>query len=77
MLSTEQIALLDFEGSSWVEGGPKDLLIELRLGLSAAAYYDHLLALLDDPEARAHDPLTVFRVRAQIEPPEGWMAGAG
>jgi hypothetical protein len=77
MLSTEQIALLDFEGSWWVEGGPKDQLIELQLGLSAAAYYDHLLTLLEHPEAMAHNPLTVLRVRRQIDAPEGRLAGAG
>ena len=75
MLSTEQIALLDFEGSWWMDGGPKDPLIELRLGLSAAAYYDLLLALIDDPEAKAHDPLTVGRVQALIEPDVDPIAG--
>jgi hypothetical protein len=77
MLSTEQMALLDFEGSWWVEGGPKDQLIELRLGLSADLYYDLLLALIDDPDAAAHDPLTVRRVHSLIEPSAGRMAGAG
>ena len=77
MLSTEEMALLDFEGSWWVEGGPKDQLIELRLGLSAAGYYDLLLALIERPEAEHHDPMTVRRVRATIEPASDHAAGVG
>ncbi len=77
MLSTEEMALLDFEGSWWIEGGPKDQLIELRLGLSSALYYDLLLALISRPEAELRDPMTVRRVRAAIEPTPDHFAGVG
>ena len=76
MLSTEERALLDFEGSWWVAGGPKDQLIELLLGLDAESYYDLLLALIEQPEAMVHAPLTVRRVRAVIERAAEPMAGA-
>ena len=77
MLSTEEMALLDFEGSWWVEGGPKDQLIEQLLGLSAAGYYDLLLALIERPEAEQYDPMTVLRVRSAIDPASDHAAGVG
>ncbi len=55
-------AILDFEREWWVEAGPKDLAIELDLGLSASAYYERLRALVSKPAALAYDPLTVKRV---------------
>jgi hypothetical protein len=72
MLGSEERAILDFERSWWLTGGAKDRLIESVLGLTADLYYDHLLRLLDRPEASTYDPLTVRRVRALLEPP---MAG--
>ncbi len=76
MLSTEEKALLDFEGSWWVEGGPKDQLIELVLGLEAESYYRLLLGLIVRPEATTYDPLTVRRVRSVIEHDDEPIAGA-
>lgn len=69
MLSCEERAILDFERGWWVESGPKDVAIEMRLGLSSAAYYERLLDLVADPEAMGYDPLTVRRVRSVIESP--------
>lgn len=45
------------------------MLVESSLGLPADAYYERLLALLDDPDAEAYDPLTMRRVRSMIELP--------
>ena len=77
MLSTEERAVLDFEGSWWLQPGPKDQAIEFSLGLTAAGYYEALLALIDRPEAMNHDPLTVKRVRSMIEVASDSAAGVG
>jgi hypothetical protein len=70
MLSAEDRSILEFESRWWREPGPKDQAIEHRLGLSAATYYERLIAIVFSPEARKLDPLTVARVRAMIEPPD-------
>lgn len=77
MLTTEERAVLDFEGSWWLEPGPKDQAIEFSLGLTAADYYDELLALIERPEAMQHDPLTVRRARSLIEDAPDSAAGVG
>lgn len=59
--------ILDFEQSWWKEPGGKDRAIEFSLGLTSAAYYERLLALLPLPSAIEYDPLTVKRVLALIE----------
>jgi hypothetical protein len=63
MLDQFSRAILDFERGSWILPGPKDELIAEELGLSSSDYYRHLVALLDDPKAKAYDPLTVLRLR--------------
>lgn len=78
MLDQFSRAILDFERGWWRLPGPKDELVGAELGCSATDYYQHLLALLDDPEARDYDPLTVLRLRRLREsanPPVG-AAGA-
>jgi len=77
MLSIEERAVLDFEGSWWLESGPKDQAIEFSLGLTAARYYEVLLALINRPEAFQHDPLTMKRVRSMIEAVADSAAGVG
>ena len=69
MLTTEDIAILDFERLWSGETGPKDVAIELSLGLAAFAYYERLRALVLADEAASYDPLTVKRVRRMIEEP--------
>jgi hypothetical protein len=68
MLSDEDRTILDFEGSWWLEPGPKDQAIEFTLGLSAAVYYERLIAIVAMAESNRVDPLTVARVRAMIQP---------
>ncbi|MDP3983604.1 MAG: DUF3263 domain-containing protein [Acidimicrobiia bacterium] len=63
MLEQFSRAILDFERGWWKLPGPKDELILLELGCSAADYYRHLLTLLDDRWARDYDPLTIHRLR--------------
>ncbi len=63
MLDQFSREILDFERSWWQLPGPKDEMITVRFGCSAAAYYRHLVALIDQAQARAYDPLTVHRLR--------------
>lgn len=56
-------AILDFEQGWWNLPGPKDELIQTELGMTAAEYYRCLIVLLDDPDARRYDPLTIGRLR--------------
>jgi hypothetical protein len=58
-------AILDFERSWWLEPGPKAGGIRARLGMSAARYYQLLNRLVDSPDALAHDPMLVKRLRRQ------------
>lgn len=67
MLSDEDRAILDFERASWREPGPKDQTIELVLGLTSAAYYERLMAVVSTRAGSAYDPLTAKRVLRLIE----------
>ena len=67
MLTADELAILDFERSWWLQAGPKDQAIEFVLGLSAAAYYEMLSSLLDNPAARRFDPLTMRRLEAMMK----------
>jgi len=71
MFTAEDQSILKFESRSWHEGGPKDQLIEFDLGLSAAAYYERLLELIDEPEAYRADPFTIRRLSRMVEPAYG------
>ena len=67
MLSAGDRSILEFERGWWLEPGPKDRAIELRLGMPASSYYEHLLRIVALPAASRIDPLTVARVTAIIE----------
>jgi hypothetical protein len=69
MLNEEDRAILDFERVSWREAGPKDMAIEIGLGLTAADYYERLRSLVVRHDALAYDPLTTKRVLTIIEEP--------
>lgn len=62
-LTTRDEAVLAVERRSWPGPGPKERAIRERLGISPTRYYQLLNALLDDPRALAHDPVTVNRLR--------------
>lgn len=64
-LSERERAILDFEGSWWTRGGPKQEAIRTTLGLSPTGYYRLLGALAERAEAEAYDPLLVRRLRRQ------------
>ncbi|ANW18963.1 DUF3263 domain-containing protein [Streptomyces clavuligerus] len=62
-LSGRDRAVLALEHGSWPGPGAKERAIRERLGISPVRYYQRLNALLDDPLALAHDPVTVNRLR--------------
>lgn len=62
-LSDRDRQVLDFERESWKLGTPKERAIRERFGFSAARYHQLLNRILDRPEALAHDPMLVRRLR--------------
>lgn len=62
-LSERDAAVLDFEASWWEASGAKEAEIRERFDMSAPRYYQVLNALLDNPEALAHSPLLIKRLR--------------
>ncbi|WP_030221816.1 DUF3263 domain-containing protein [Streptomyces bikiniensis] len=62
-LTEQERALLAVERRSWPGPGAKERAVREGLGLSPTRYYQLLNALLDDPRALAHDPVTVNRLR--------------
>lgn len=57
--------ILDFEHRWWKYPGAKEQAVRTQFGISATRYYQLLNALIDRPEALAHDPLLVRRLRRQ------------
>ena len=62
-LTERERAVLELERCWWQLPGSKEAAIRDRLGLSSTRYYQVLGALAASPEALAHDPLVVRRVR--------------
>jgi hypothetical protein len=62
-LSERDADILELERTWWTLPGTKDALVRERLGMSLSTYRKLLGALVDDPDALAHDPLVVRRVR--------------
>ncbi|MFI9204890.1 DUF3263 domain-containing protein [Streptomyces sp. NPDC053048] len=62
-LSEQDRAVLALERQSWPGPGAKERAVRERLGITPTRYYQLLGALLDDPRALAHDPVTVNRLR--------------
>ncbi|GES31464.1 DUF3263 domain-containing protein [Streptomyces angustmyceticus] len=62
-LSARDEAVLAVERRSWPGPGPKERAVREQLGISPTRYYQLLNALLDDPRALAHDPVTINRLR--------------
>ncbi|WP_425588354.1 DUF3263 domain-containing protein [Streptomyces tremellae] len=61
-MSDRDRAVLAFERRSWPGPGAKERAVRERLGMSPTRYYQLLNALLDDPAALRHDPVTVNRL---------------
>ncbi|MGP4110184.1 DUF3263 domain-containing protein [Streptomyces sp. 4N509B] len=62
-LTERERAVLALERRGWPGAGSKERAVRERLGMSPTRYYQLLNALLDDPRALAHDPVTVNRLR--------------
>lgn len=62
-LSDRDRKLLAFERLWWKYAGAKEQAIREQLEMSATRYYQLLNSLIDRPEALAHDPLLVKRLR--------------
>jgi hypothetical protein len=62
-LSDRDREILDFERGWWLLPTAKGTAIRERLDLSPSRYYQLLAELIDSPEAAAHDPLVVHRLR--------------
>ena len=62
-LSQRDSDILDFERSWWKHAGVKEEAIKERFDMSATRYYQLLNELLERPEAEAHDPILVKRLK--------------
>jgi hypothetical protein len=66
-LSEEDLRVLALERQWWQRQGAKDAVIKDLFGWSATEYHRRLNALIDRPEALAHDPVVVKRLRDRRE----------
>ena len=55
--------ILAFERQWWRYAGAKEQAVREKFEMSSTRYYQVLNALIDRPEALAHDPLLVRRLR--------------
>lgn len=62
-LTDTEIAVLEFERSWWKFPGAKETAVRERFGHGSTRHYQLLNAIIDRPEALAHDPLLVRRLR--------------
>jgi hypothetical protein len=62
-LSQRDCDILDFERQWWKYAGAKEQAVREKFDMSTTRYYQVLNALIDRPEALAHDPLLVRRLR--------------
>ncbi|MEU0059094.1 DUF3263 domain-containing protein [Streptomyces sp. NPDC006334] len=62
-LGARERDILALERRGFSGPGAKERVIREELQLSPVRYYQLLNALLDDPRALAHDPVTVNRLR--------------
>jgi hypothetical protein len=62
-LSERDKGILDFERQWWKFAGAKESAVREKFDMSSTRYYQVLNALIDRPEALAHDPLLVRRLR--------------
>lgn len=66
-LTERERELLAFERRRWRYTGSKEQAVREVFGISAARYYQLLSELIDRPEALAHDPILVKRLRGLRE----------
>ncbi|HET9655274.1 MAG TPA: DUF3263 domain-containing protein [Kineosporiaceae bacterium] len=63
VLSPREQEILAFERQWWKYAGAKEQAVRELFDLSSTRYYQVLNALIDRPEALAHDPMLVKRLR--------------
>lgn len=66
-LSARDVEILEFERQWWRYSGAKEQGIREQFDMSATRYYQILNGLIDSPDALAHDPLLVKRLRRMRE----------
>src|SRR3712207_3807807 len=62
-LSPREQEILAFERQWWKYAGAKEQAVRELFDMSSTRYYQVLNALIDRPEALAHDPMLVKRLR--------------
>jgi hypothetical protein len=62
-LDRREREILAFEGQWWKYAGAKEQAVRDKFDMSTTRYYQVLNALIDRPQALAHDPLLVRRLR--------------
>ncbi len=62
-LSEREREILAFERQWWKYAGAKEQAVRELFDMSGTRYYQLLNALIDRPEALAHDPMLVKRLR--------------
>ncbi len=63
MLSDTDRAILDVAGRRYRQRGALEAAVRDGLGLTYTRYLQRLNSLLDDPDALAYAPQTVYRLR--------------
>ena len=63
VLDRREREILAFEAQWWKYAGAKEQAIRELFDMSATRYYQVLNALIDSPDALAHDPMLVKRLR--------------
>lgn len=63
LLSDRDRRILAFERQWWKHAGAKEQAIRETFAMSSTRYYQLLNLLIDRPEALAHDPMLVKRLR--------------
>ena len=62
-LTAREQEILAFERQWWKYAGAKEQAVRELFDMSSTRYYQVLNALIDRPEALAHDPMLVKRLR--------------
>lgn len=62
-LNAQEREMLAFERQWWKYAGAKEQAVREKFDMSSTRYYQVLNALIDRPDALAHDPLLVRRLR--------------
>ena len=63
VLTSREQEVLAFERQWWKYAGAKEQAVRELFDMSSTRYYQVLNALIDRPEALAHDPMLVKRLR--------------